>query len=135
MTGNRAKGLRGGPRSAPFLARLSVEDPQSTGTEGAPRVTFFQDRSDGVWFANTGEYTVGRRTLEGDTTLVLSLPVTPEAVTDAERDSALEAIHRTTDGIWGGSISRDPWSCRFRLRSRPGITSTWSCATSSTSFT
>ena len=160
---------------------------EASGNIGAipftPRLTFFQDRSGGVWFANTGEYTVRRRTLEGDTTLVLSLPATPAAVTDAERDSALDAIQRAPprfrferedipatkpvlhrlfgdgaghvfavveeEGVPAGS-ALDVFAHDGRYLGRldlprpmvlpipaplPGITSTWSCATSSTSFT
>jgi hypothetical protein len=59
-----------------------------------PRLTFYQDRAGAIWFANTGEYAIRRRTLEGDTTLVFTLPATPAPVTEAERDSVLEGNAR-----------------------------------------
>lgn len=50
-------------------------------------LTLYQDRRGAVWFAHTREYTVYRRTLEGDTTLAFSLPATAAPVTDADLDS------------------------------------------------
>lgn len=62
-------------RSLPFGAGLSV----------------YQDRRGAVWFAHTREYTIYRRTLEGDTTLVFSLPADAAPVTGADLDSLADA--------------------------------------------
>lgn len=51
----------------------------------AARLIGFQDDSGRIWFANSGEYEVFSRSLEGDTMLVLSLPANPVPVGEAER--------------------------------------------------
>jgi hypothetical protein len=55
-----------------------------------PGLTFHVSESGELWMGNTGEYTLYRRTLAGDTTLVVTrLQVLPMSVTPAERDSVL----------------------------------------------
>jgi hypothetical protein len=45
-----------------------------------------------VWFAHTDEYTLYRRTLEGDTLLATSIPSRPASVPVAEIDSLLRLM-------------------------------------------
>jgi hypothetical protein len=55
-----------------------------------PGLNFHVSESGELWLGKTGEYTLYRRTLAGDTTLVLTrLEVVPMSVTPAERDSVL----------------------------------------------
>lgn len=46
----------------------------------------FQDIEASIWFARTREYRIFRRDLEGDTTLVFTLPAEPAPVTPADHD-------------------------------------------------
>lgn len=64
-----------GRRQVPFAGVLSV----------------YQDRDGAVWFAHQRQYVIGRRTLDGDTTLVFSLPAIPARVTDEERVETVQA--------------------------------------------
>lgn len=45
------------------------------------------DRRGGIWFANSREYRIYCIDLQGDTTLVFSLPVTAASVSDADRET------------------------------------------------
>jgi len=54
-------------------------------------LSVYQDRAGAVWFAHQRQYVIRRRTLEGDTTLVFSVPASPASVTDEERDEAMRA--------------------------------------------
>lgn len=44
------------------------------------------DAAGAIWFADSREYRVFRRSLEGDTTLVFELPEEPEPTGESERD-------------------------------------------------
>lgn len=44
------------------------------------------DAAGGIWFADSRDYRIHRRTLEGDTTLSLSFPAEPTPLTEADRD-------------------------------------------------
>lgn len=50
-----------------------------------PRLVFAIGPRGDIWFASSQEYRLYRRTLEGDTTLALSLPAQPVPVGEAER--------------------------------------------------
>lgn len=54
----------------------------------------YQDRSGHVWIADSRDYTLYRRTLEGDTVLAFTLEAQPAAVDAAARDSLAEAMTR-----------------------------------------
>lgn len=51
----------------------------------AERLVAYQDRRGSLWFARSGEYRIFRRSLEGDTTVVLSLAVEPAPVQETDR--------------------------------------------------
>jgi hypothetical protein len=59
-----------------------------------PRGGFHLDRTGEAWSAFAGDpsYRIARWTPGGDTTLIISTPRPPLAVTEAERDSAVDAI-------------------------------------------
>lgn len=44
-----------------------------------------------IWFADSREYRVYRRTLQGDTTLVFSLPAEPAPLGEVEREHVRES--------------------------------------------
>lgn len=50
------------------------------------RVVAGVDRGGNIWFANSREYRIYRRNLEGDTTLVFSLPATPAPLLEPDRE-------------------------------------------------
>lgn len=52
------------------------------------------DRSGNVWFANTHEYRIHRRSLEGDTTLAFSLPARAAPLGEAEREYVRTTLAR-----------------------------------------
>ncbi|MFW6202351.1 MAG: 6-bladed beta-propeller [Gemmatimonadota bacterium] len=52
------------------------------------------DREARIWFANSPEYRIYRRTLEGDTTLVFSLPVQGAPLGEPEREYVRERLSR-----------------------------------------
>lgn len=54
------------------------------------------DREGGIWFAETREYRIYRRSLEGDTTTVLGLTVDPAPVGKAEREYVRREFGRTS---------------------------------------
>lgn len=56
----------------------------------AGRLMGHQDRAGRVWFVHSRQYQVFRRTLDGDTTLVFTLPARPAAVTDDDREAVRE---------------------------------------------
>ena len=49
------------------------------------KLEYFVDESGGIWFGNSEEYQVFRRELDGDTTLVFTLPAVPETVSEKEK--------------------------------------------------
>ena len=49
----------------------------------------YQDQAGRIWFAHSREYRIFRRGLEGDTTLVFSLPAVPAEVTEEDREAAV----------------------------------------------
>lgn len=55
------------------------------------------DRRGNIWFAHTQEYRIYRRSLEGDTTLVFSLPADPPPLGDAEREYVRTSFARSPD--------------------------------------
>jgi len=58
--------------------------------EGKNKSIMLAQTDDGhVWFAHTDEYTLFKRTLEGDTVLVTSIPSRPATVPSAEIDSII----------------------------------------------
>lgn len=83
-----------------------VTGPQGRPFENAASISFFLDH-DGIWFANTHDYRIRHRSVEGDTSdVVLSLSVTPDPMTseDVEEVMAREAafpedVRLTTDQI------------------------------------
>ena len=46
---------------------------------------YFVDESGGIWFGNSKEYRILRRNMDGDTTLVFTLPAVPETVSEREK--------------------------------------------------
>jgi hypothetical protein len=58
---------------------------------------------DDVWFVHTDDYTVYRRTLDGDTTLLFTLPATPMRIPDDE----IEAQVAQSAGRPGPPLTRD----------------------------
>lgn len=67
---------------------------QTTGGVPIPHgggVATFVDRQAGLWFGHTREYRIFRRTMEGDTTLVFTLPASPVEITAEEKDSLVTA--------------------------------------------
>ena len=52
------------------------------------------DRDGGIWFAHTREYRVFRRSLEGDTTLVFTLPAEAAPVVEADRENLRQTFSR-----------------------------------------
>lgn len=52
----------------------------------ASSLVFSLDRAGGIWFSHNREYRISRRTLEGDTTLVFSLPAEAAPVGEDERE-------------------------------------------------
>jgi hypothetical protein len=60
---------------------------------GAGGLLYHVSRTGGLWFApNTTEYQIYRRSLDGDTTLVITLDTAPVSWTDSQRDSLLERL-------------------------------------------
>ncbi len=53
------------------------------------------DREGSLWFAHSRQYRIYRRTLEGDTSLVASLPADGPPVTEADRAYVAEALARS----------------------------------------
>lgn len=51
----------------------------------AERLLIHQDAEANIWFAESRDYQIYRRTLEGDTTLIFTLPAEPAPVTTADR--------------------------------------------------
>ena len=49
------------------------------------RLEYFVDESGGIWFGNAKEYRILRRDMDGDTTLVFTLPAVPETVSEREK--------------------------------------------------
>lgn len=52
------------------------------------RMLIHLDHRDGIWFAETTTYRIIRRTLAGDTTLIVTMPSRPERVTQGEKETA-----------------------------------------------
>lgn len=69
----------------PIVSRLDlipgtrVSKPFSGGLE------YYVDESAGIWFGNSKEYRILRRTMDGDTTLIFTLPALPETVSEREK--------------------------------------------------
>jgi hypothetical protein len=72
-------------RSGPPLASLTL-------FWLTPRMTFTFDPGGSIWLANTGEYRIIQRTLEGDTLRVVDRRFTTTAVSPEERDSIAQQL-------------------------------------------
>ncbi len=59
------------------------------------------DEKGSIWFANSREYRIFRRTLEGDTTLVFSRPSEAAPVEESHRDYVREQLSRAPDLLAG----------------------------------
>ena len=62
----------------------------------------YQDQAGQIWFVHSREYQIFRRGLEGDTTLVFSLPAVPAEVTEEDREAVRERFN-----------SRPEWAARY----------------------
>jgi len=58
----------------------------------APRPVWLLDHDGFVWYGTGARYAIARRTLQGDTVLIVSRDHEPEAVTDADRRDALARL-------------------------------------------
>lgn len=59
----------------------------------AGRPIGYQDQAGRIWFANSREYRIFRRGLEGDTSLVFSLPAVAAEVTEEDREAVRERFN------------------------------------------
>lgn len=78
--------------------------PQSTGYPAPlfalmPRLTFRFDPKGYIWFGVTSEYRIVQQALDGDTVRIVERPMLPPVVSEAEKDSVMQAL---------GLIPQDP---------------------------
>lgn len=73
-------------------SQLMLADGRAPQPFFSPRLALTSDRSGHIWFANTHDYAIYGRSLEGDTTLVFTRPATPRPVGDEERELVRERM-------------------------------------------